>query len=47
MTLSTILHRITADPVGLVLTVLLVAVYLAVREWAVRRADDDQQGQSE
>lgn len=47
MTLSTIIHRIAADPVGLLLTAAFLAALVAFVEWGIARADDNRQGQSE
>lgn len=44
--ISTILHRITADPVGLLLTAVFLAALWTFVEWGIARADDNQQGQS-
>ena len=40
--LQTILHRITDDPVGLVLTAVILAALWTGWEWAIARADVSQ-----
>lgn len=39
MTPSAILHRITDDPVGLLLTAVALGALWTVWEWAIARAD--------